>query len=188
MQALFAPAVSIMNRMRYTQKFGLLGVLMMVAIAVLVANLYSALDSNIRASRSELVGIASIKPAQRLIQSMQQHRGMSQGAIAGNEAMKEKRAAKEKDVSEALKAVEVTLSAALSGNAAWKNIKAEWEQVKADGLSWTGTESFARHTVVITALTNFMVEISDATSTDGGSRYRLLLPDRHNHQQGADGA
>jgi methyl-accepting chemotaxis protein len=164
MQALFAPAVSIMNRMRYTQKFGLLGVLMMVAIAVLVANLYSALDSNIRASRSELVGIASIKPAQRLIQSMQQHRGMSQGAIAGNEAMKEKRAAKEKDVSEALKAVEVTLSADLSGNAAWKNIKAEWEQIKADGLSWTGTESFARHTVVITALINFMVEISDATS------------------------
>lgn len=164
MQALFAPAVSVMNRMRYTQKFGLLGVLMMVAIAVLVTNLYSALDANIKASRAELVGIASIKPAQRLIQFMQQHRGMSQGAIAGNEAMKEKRAAKEKDVSEALKATEVTLSADLSATKEWKTIQSEWAQIKADGLSWTGTESFSRHTALITALTNFMVEISDATS------------------------
>ncbi|MDQ5903425.1 MAG: methyl-accepting chemotaxis protein, partial [Pseudomonadota bacterium] len=92
MQALFSPAVAIMNRLRYTQKFGLLGILMLVALGVLISNLYSALDTNIKASRAELVGIASVKPAQRLVQFLQMHRGMSQGVLAGNQAMKEKRA------------------------------------------------------------------------------------------------
>ena len=164
MQALFAPAVSIMNRMRYTQKFGLLGVLMMVAIAVLVANLYSALDANIKASRAELVGIASIKPTQRLIQFMQQHRGMSQGAIAGNEAMKEKRAGKEKETAEAVAAAEASLSAVLREKAAWKEIHQEWEAIRSQGLGWPLAENIKRHSAMIANVIMFMADVADRKS------------------------
>ena len=42
-----------------------------------------------------------IKPLNRMAQYMQQHhRGLSSGVLNGNEAMKDKRAAKEKDVVE----------------------------------------------------------------------------------------
>jgi methyl-accepting chemotaxis protein len=164
MQALFAPAIAIMNRLRYTQKFALLGVLMLVAIAVLVSNLYTALDASIKASRAELAGVASIKPTHRLIQFLQMHRGMSQGAIAGNAAMQEKRAAKEKEVDEAFRATEATLNAELAGSAAWKAIVAEWGQIKADGLGWTGPESFTRHTALIDQSLRFIVDIADAYS------------------------
>jgi methyl-accepting chemotaxis protein len=164
MQPLFLPAIGIMNRLRYTQKFGLMGVMMLVAIAVLVANLYSALDANIKSSRAELVGIAAIKPTQQVVQFMQQHRGMSQGVLAGNEAMKEKRAAKEKDVDKMLKATEAVLPADLVAGKAWKGILAEWALIRAEGLSWTSVESFSRHTVLIDNVLTFMVDIADATS------------------------
>ncbi len=161
MQALFAPAIAIMNRMRYTQKFGAMGVLMLVAIVVLVVGLYRTLDANIQSSRAELQGIAVIKPAQRVIQFMQQHRGLSAGVIAGNEAMKETRANKEKEVSDALKATEAVMSAELIGSGAWKAVLNDWNQIRADGLSWTGPESFRRHTAMIDSMLTFMVFVAD---------------------------
>ena len=60
MQAIFSPAIAFMNRLRFTQKFGLMGLLMaMVAIVVLVGSLYRALDANIKSSRAELRASAS---------------------------------------------------------------------------------------------------------------------------------
>ena len=53
----------------------------MVAIGVLVFNLYRVLDDNITASRAELAGLEVIKPLHKLVQQMQQHRGMSAGVI-----------------------------------------------------------------------------------------------------------
>ncbi len=161
MQALFAPAIAIMNRLRYTQKFGAMGLLMLIAIVVLVVNLFSALNANIKASRSELQGIAVVKPAQRVVQFMQQHRGLTAGVLAGNEAMKEKRAAKEKDVSEALKATEAAMSPALVASKEWKAITDEWTTLRTDVLGWTGVESFRRHTALIDAVLTFMVGVAD---------------------------
>ncbi len=162
MQALFSPAIALMNRLRFTQKFGLMGLLMAIAIVVLVGSLYRALDSNIKSSRAELQGIGVIKPTQKLIQFLQQHRGMSQGVLAGNAAMKEKRDAKEKDIVGGIKAIEAVASPALVGSKRWQEILAEWKQIQADGLNWTAVESFSRHTVLIDAVLTFMADIGDS--------------------------
>ena len=162
MQALFSPAIAIMNRLRFTQKFGLMGLLMAVAVVVLVGSLYRALDANIQSSRAELQGIAVIKPTQKLIQFLQQHRGMSQGVLAGNAAMKEKRDAKEKDIVEGIKTIEANASPAVLNGKRWQEVVAEWKQIQADGLSWTAVESFSRHTALIDVVLTFMVDIGDS--------------------------
>ena len=162
MQALFSPAIAIMNRLRFTQKFGLMGLLMAVAVVVLVGSLYRALDANIQSSRAELQGIAVIKPTQKLIQFLQQHRGMSQGVLAGNAAMKEKRDAKEKDIVEGIKTIEANASPAVLNGKRWQEVVAEWKQIQADGLSWTAVESFSRHTALIDMVLTFMVDIGDS--------------------------
>ncbi len=162
MQALFSPAIAIMNRLRFTQKFGLMGLLMAVAVVVLVGSLYRALDANIQSSRAELQGIAVVKPTQKLIQFLQQHRGMSQGVLAGNAAMKEKRDAKEKDIVEGIKTIEANASPAVLNGKRWQEVVAEWKQIQADGLSWTAVESFSRHTALIDMVLTFMVDIGDS--------------------------
>ena len=164
MQSLFLPAIALMNRLRYTQKFAFMGILMLVAVGVVLNNLYSALDSNIRSSSAELRGIKTIKPAQQIVQYMQQHRGMSAGVIAGNEAMKEKRVGKEKDVSAAIKAAETKMSPDLLASKEWKAIVDGWAQIGADGLNWTSTENFTRHTALIDKIITFMVDVADDTS------------------------
>ena len=164
MQALFAPAIALMNRLGYTKKFAVMGALALVAIAVLLFNLFSALDQVIRKSETELVGIEAMKPISRLVQATQQHRGLSSGVLNGNESMRDKRAAKEKEVSELLKAVEPTIPEALQGGDAWKHILAEWESLRSDGMNLIVGENFSAHTALIDEMLTFQASVADEYS------------------------
>jgi len=160
--ALFSPAIALMNRLRFTQKFGVMGLLVIVAIAVLIGSLYRALDANIKASRAELDGIAVIKSLQRGVQFMQQHRGLSQGAIGGDAAMKQKRAAKEGEIDAVMREAESRMAAGLVASGAWRRIGEEWGQIRSEGLGWTGPESFDRHTALIEMLLHYMGDVADS--------------------------
>ncbi len=102
MKTLFAPAVALMNRLRYRSKFLLLGTALTVVLGVLLFSVYSLLSRDIQTAQNELNGLQMVKPLNRMVQYMQQHRGLSSGVLNGNEAMKDKRAAKEKEVVEAV--------------------------------------------------------------------------------------
>ena len=77
MHKLFSPAVSVLNRVGYTQKFAIMGALALVAIMVLMVNLYQSLHRVIDSSQQELAGLEVIKPIARLVQHLQIHRGLS---------------------------------------------------------------------------------------------------------------
>ena len=66
---------------------------------VLLYTVYTNLNRDIETAQQELVGLQMLKPVNRMAQFMQQHRGLSSGVLNGNEAMKPKRADKEKEVS-----------------------------------------------------------------------------------------
>ena len=164
MQAFFSPAVALMNRLGYTRKFGIMGLLVAVALAVLMYNLHLGLDRTIQASRMELLGIEALKPVERLIQTTQQHRGLSSGVLNGNEAMKEKRAAKEKEITDAINGVEAKLKPELASGDSWREIKSGWERMRAEGLSWTAADNFSAHTAIIDKMIFFSVTVADEYS------------------------
>lgn len=161
MQALFAPAVALMNRLGYSRKFAVMGALALAAIALLLFGLYNSLDKVIRSSQQELAGIEAVKPLARLVQQVQQHRGMSAALLNGNAAMAEKRAAKELDVAAAFKVLEPKLLPVLSGGDAWKKILADWENIHKDGLGWTSTESLAAHGRLVEDMLIFQSLVAD---------------------------
>jgi methyl-accepting chemotaxis protein len=161
MQVLFAPAIALMNRLGYSRKFALMGVLALAAIALLLFGLYNSLDKVIRSSQQELAGIEAVKPMARMVQHLQQHRGMSAALINGNEAMRDKRAAKETDVVAAIKAVEPKLLPVLLASEAWKKILADWDSIVKDGLSWTSTESLAAHGRLVEDILTFQALVAD---------------------------
>ncbi len=163
MQALFSPAVALMNRLRYSAKFWLLGCAVGLVIAVLLYSVFSALNRDIETARSEMAGLQMLKPMNRMVQMMQQHRGLSSGVLSGNEAMKEKRAAKEKEAADAVTATEAALSVGLRETAAWKSIRQDWEAIRAQGLTWTAPENIKRHSVMIGNVLLFMVDVADDT-------------------------
>ena len=161
MQAIFAPAIALMNRMGYPKKFSIMGALALVAIAVLVSSLYHSLNQVVLSSQKELAGIEAVKPIARLVQHLQQHRGMSAALINGNQAMKEKRQAKEADVVAALQAVEPKLLPGLLAHEGWKKILADWDKIRKDGLGWTSAESLAAHGRLIEDTLIFQAIVSD---------------------------
>lgn len=163
MKALFAPAIALMSRLRYRNKFLLLGAAVGVVIAVLLYTVFVNLSRDIKVAEDELAGLQMLKPMNRMVQFMQQHRGLSSGVLNGNEAMKDKRAAKEKELADAVMATDAALSGKLRDLPAWKVIRDDWEAIRKDGLSWTPPDNIKRHTQMIDKALVFMVDIADDT-------------------------
>ena len=161
MQIIFSPAIALLNRMGYTMKFTLLWLLSLVAVAVVAYGLFVSLDRVIQPSQRELEGIALIKPISRTVQFAQQHRGISAALLGGNETMRGRRAAKEKEVVEVFQAMEKQLPASLTASESFRRIKADWERLRKDGLDWKISANFVAHTDLIGQLQSFEVFVAD---------------------------
>ena len=161
MQVFFAPAISLMNRLRYNSKFLLLGVAMGIVMLLLLFTVFVNLNRDIQTASNELDGLQVLKPVNKMAQFMQQHRGLSSGVLNGNDAMKDKRAAKEKEVSDIVSASEAMLSPKLRDSAIWKKIRQDWEEIRAQGLTWTPPENIKRHTAMIRNVLVLMADIAD---------------------------
>lgn len=85
----------------------------------------------------------------RLIAAMQQHRGLSSGVLNGNEALKERRAGKEQEVAAALATAAGGIDQGRASAARWAKVTEDWAEIQKEGLEWTATENFARHTAMI---------------------------------------
>jgi len=158
---LFLPAIALLNRLNYTRKFTLLWVLSLIAIAVVVYSLFAGLEQVIQPSQRQLQGIALIKPIFRTAELTQLHRGLSLALLGGNEAMRDRRAAKESEAAEAFKAMEGVLPPGLASNEDFRLIKASWERLRKEGLHWTTDENFAAHTRLIKQIQLFEVFVAD---------------------------
>ena len=161
MQILFAPAIALMHRLTYPKKFALIGLVALIAIAVLFVNLSRQLQSQIHLANDELAALDVIVPMDRLVQTAQQHRGLSAGVINGDASLQPKEAAKAGEVKTALQGLGPILPTAVAASEEWKKINEEWNLIAADGLSWTATESFAAHTQLIAAILQLKVAVAD---------------------------
>ena len=163
MRALFMPAVALMNRLRFRAKFVFLGSALIVVLLVLLYTLFINLSRDIDTAKHELAGLQMLKPMNRSVQFMQQHRGLSSGVLNGNEAMKERRAAVEKEVEKAIGDTDAALSDSLRDSQAWKDIRADWSEINKQGLTWPAPENLKRHTQMIGKVLIFMVDLADET-------------------------
>jgi methyl-accepting chemotaxis protein len=163
MQSLFSPAVALMNRLRYPGKFMLLGVAVTVVMLSLLFSVFKTLNRDIDVANNELAGVQMLKPMNRAVQAIQQHRGLSAGVLGGNEGMKDKRVAKEKDANDGVLATDAALNAKLRDTAEWKKIRADWDAIRAQGLSMAAGDNIKAHTGLIDQMLQFMVIVADVT-------------------------
>ena len=164
MRLVFIPAIAMMNRLRYPVKFALIGVISFIAIAVLLSQLVAKLNEAINLTESEQRGLRSALPLHKLIEVVQQHRGLSSGVINGDVSLKDRRDAKEKQVGEAIQRLEGTLFANLAKSPEWATFKTDWERLRADGLKLAAADNFAGHTAAIGHLLEFMSRVGDESA------------------------
>ncbi|MCL2523979.1 MAG: methyl-accepting chemotaxis protein [Betaproteobacteria bacterium] len=170
MRAFFRPATALMNRLRYTRKFSLLGAAVALLMLLLLATVYDDRKRDIETAEQELAGLQMLKPLNRAVQFMQQHRGLSSGVLNGNEAMKAARAGKEQEVEAALAEVVEALPPALRELPGWRQSNEDWQAIRRDGLSWTPADNLRRHSEMIARMLALMVDVADATQLTFDSR------------------
>jgi len=161
MRVLFAPAIALLNRYSYTRKFTLLWLVSLLAIAVVVYSLLVNLNRVIQPSQLQLEGIALLKPVSRTVQAIQLHRGISAALLSGDEALRDRRAAKEMEIAGLLDAMEKLLSPELAAGEVFRNIKADWARLRKEGLNWTTAENFAAHVRLIEQIYSLELVIGD---------------------------
>ena len=177
MRSFFYPSIALMNRLGYTRKFALLGIISFVAIAVVVSSLFASLNKTIQTSQRELAGLALIKPISQTVQLIQLHRGISSILLNGNENEQVRLAAEERQTVEAFNAMAEKLPASLSSGEEFQNIKANWERLRKEGLNWMIDDNFIAHNNLIERLQLFEVSVADeyllTLDTENASSYLI---------------
>ncbi|MBD5800813.1 Methyl-accepting chemotaxis protein McpS [Azoarcus sp. Aa7] len=159
-KVLFAPAVGLMNRCSYPVKFGLLGLIILVAFASLMLTLARQLNATIERTERELVASELSRPISRAVELMQQHRGLSSAMLGGLESAKAKRAEKVVEVDRALETLEAALPQSVR-NSGWSDIRSRWSALKQEGLKLSQPENFLTHTRLIDNLLDFQIAVAD---------------------------
>ncbi|MDT3736036.1 MAG: methyl-accepting chemotaxis protein [Denitratisoma sp.] len=166
MNALFLPAVALMNRLRYPYKFGLIGSVALLAIAYLLVITAFHLRASLSQSERELSGAEAIKPMLGLIQLVQQHRGMANGVLAGNAQMKDKVAAKATEISQAFAGADAAMlrhGDIVGQQEAWQRLKDEWTALAKEWAEMTGPASFSAHTSVVQGVMQIVTGIGESS-------------------------
>lgn len=164
MNALFAPAVALMDRMHFKYKYLVIGVAMGVLIGLLQFQVVRQQWDVIQPSRTELQGVDMVKAIDHTVQQIQQHRGLSAFVLGGNDSMRDRRAAKEKEVAAALLRAEALLSPPLKGSPGWASIRRSWEALTQDLMRMTAADSFQAHSRLIDEVLIFQTEVADQSA------------------------
>ena len=161
LRVFFSPAVALMSRLNIGRKFALLGLMSLAAMGVVAYNLFASLDEDINFLQRELEGIKLIEPFPRVMQTLQQHRGLSAGLLGGDAVMRDSLVGGAKDAVAAFGTMEKKLPPGLASGEDFQQIRADWERLRKDGLNWAATENFAAHTSLIERMQLFEVRIAD---------------------------
>ena len=158
MKTFFYPAIALMNRIGYHQKFALLWLMCLAAIIVLVYNLFVSLSQVIRISQLELDGIVLSKPILQFAQLIQQHRALTALHHGSNKA-----AGIQHDAGEqiAFDSMEKQFPASLKESSDWKNIKGSWANFRREESGLKTADVIAARTRLIKQLYSFAVYVAD---------------------------
>lgn len=153
-----------MGRFSFRAKLLLLGITAALVIAFQQAALIHFSNALIGPNKTELIGIVSDDTLTRLIQSVQQHRGLSAGLLAGKQSMAATQQEKAHQVAELTARAESTLQFGLIENQQWQQIKDRWHKLQRGGLSLSRAENFKQHTELVDALLTFKATAADASA------------------------
>ena len=163
MKAIFAPAVAILNRMRYPAKFALLGLIALLVIGFLLVQLALSLRESVVFTEKEADALQRVPRLLKVLQVSQQHRGLSSGVLNGNEEMRPALQQKTGEMVAAMKAADEVLatSSAATVGKRWSEVRTGWEAIQSGGLQMKPRDNLLAHTALIRKIILALHDMSD---------------------------
>ncbi|MBK9711652.1 MAG: response regulator [Kouleothrix sp.] len=133
MSSLFSPAIALMNRLRYAQKFALITALFLFPLASVIALLLSATSPQIAFGRAELDGTAYLRPVRQLLEDVSRERILARSAPASAAGARQELLASQARIDADLRAIglaEARLGGRLRAAEQFAALQRDWQSVK----------------------------------------------------------
>ncbi|HLY26309.1 MAG TPA: hypothetical protein VKQ72_08215, partial [Aggregatilineales bacterium] len=137
MTLLFAPAVRLMNRLKYSQKYLLVGLVLVIPLGVVLTQYISQSNATLDFAAKELSGLAYNGPLTTFLHDVEQYAGLVYIHAEGDDALKARMAsamadqqAKVEDDMRAVDAAQASMGQTVAIGTRWDDLKNEWNRVK----------------------------------------------------------
>src|SRR5690348_3596757 len=131
MLVLFRPAVSLMNRLRLTQKFILICLLLVLPFGFTMWQLLAKFRSEVNLATTELAGNTYLQPVNNLLQDVIDQQALVTGLDPGDSQKRSlivaKQAAIDKDLAD-IDRLNQTYGESMDASTAFELLKADWQQ------------------------------------------------------------
>jgi hypothetical protein len=167
------------SRLKVWQRFALIGAIALTATAVPVAMSVARVYGTMQVAQREADGIAPVRAAMRVMETVQQHRGLTASVLAGNAAAQPARLTAQQDVGKAVDALTALAPRVQdpTTQALLRKVSTDWtavrERVLAPGV--TAADSMTAHSALVTSL----LGLTDLLTDDFGLS---LDPDLDSYQ------
>lgn len=144
---------ALLSGLRLPRKFMILGVIAFVLVAVPFYQFFKAAQDRVSLAEKELAGFQPAKNVLNLIKLSQEHRGMTAGALGGNQKLVEELVPKKASIVNAVAALDANVKSIDDTRIQekWTKAAQDWNKLAADlaSRSIDAPTSFARHTRLI---------------------------------------
>src|SRR5258708_3774256 len=167
MKSLFTPAIKLMNRLKYPQKFILVGLLLLLPLLLVLTQFIQQSSRNIEFSSKEQIGLAYNAPLVTFLRDVQQHWGMSNAYLGGDPSFKDGLVSKESDIEadiRAMDSVDSQLAPILGVTNAWLAIKGAWQTLKPKTFTDTFLTSFDAHQMLNDQVLTLITQVANASN------------------------
>jgi len=161
MQAIFLPGIKLMNALTFPRKFIVLGGLSLSSLLIVLIFFMIHMSETINTSNQQLEGLKQVQATSLLIQSIQKHRGLSAGEIAGAGGITEKRIAINQQIKEYFTAVNGSVPKEVQQSKDWLTINDRWKYLDNKGVTLGLNSSFDSHTKLLQRLFTFQRNLAD---------------------------
>ena len=156
--------MALLHRLSLAQKFLILGLIALVMVVVPTGMYFKTVSAQVSVAQLESRASAAVVALNKVVQLTQTHRGMSAGALSGNETLAARRPAMRDQVLKSMDAFDSALKAAGASSSmlnSWSELKQRWSSLepRIAGAQIKAPESTKLHTQLIGGLLTLNEEL-----------------------------
>lgn len=166
MKMVFAPAVTLLNRLTYPRKFGLIGLLFALPLGLLTFFLVSELNERIAFSAKEQLGNEYLRSVQQFASDLRDHRGLTWIRADQQNAPQELLRVEQRlqrDIQN-IDAVDRKHGETLRTTPMWTAIKDKWQSQPGSARTASPVDPANHHTALMADLLSLMSQVGDQSN------------------------
>jgi signal transduction histidine kinase len=177
---MFYPAIQMMNSLKYPQKMLLMAFIFLLPLMAFMYLLLVEITEGIMNAKTEKQGAEYNQSIMKFFQGVQQHRGMSNAYLNGDESFKTEIIIKQTDLEADITQIDTVdsrFSALFQTSEKWEVLKEKWRSLQKQHFSLEAGKSFEMHTSLISdilELIAYVADISHLTLDNSIDSYYLI--------------